>query len=255
MPESSSSKAVARWLEPFAAGLWIVFILWTLGVACVWLGGIGGAELQSGVANPDLRGALDWTLSSLDGLWMLLAAANVYVPLASEEGLKTVRFRAVIVVAAAWLVAALSARAGFPLGPVAYTERLGMTLGAVPFGLPFLWLTLILGARSAASRLAPRASHLAVSLCTGGLVLLSDLNLEPIAWKVRVWWLWYPRRLSVSAWPPVSSCLTWLVVSSALAFAFRQLEPSRRPTAPSLRPAVVFAVVNALFLLAHFVNR
>ncbi len=232
---------LSRWLEPLASGLWILFLLWTGLILWVWLAGIGEVELERAVRNPDLRGALQWFLLAGDSVWVLLACANSYLALAAADGLKVIRKRAAITLVAAWGVSALSAGTGLPLGAIHYTARLGMQVGPVPFGVLLLWVVVVFGARGAALRFVPRASHLQVALLTGILAALSDLNLEAIAWKVRVWWLWYPALVPEPARPPLGNFLTWLLLPMALAYSFREREVARNAVqVRQLRPAMVF---------------
>jgi uncharacterized membrane protein len=255
VPRKRESSLLSRWLEPLASGLWILFLLWTGLILLVWLASIGDVELERAVRNPDLRGALQWCLRAGDSVWMLLACANCYLALAAADGLTEIRKRAAITLAAAWAVSALSAEMGVPLGAIHYTTRLGVQVGPVPFGTILLWFVVVFGARSTALHFAPRASHMQVALFTGVLAALSDLNFEAIAWKVRVWWLWYPALVPAPAWPPQSNFLTWLLLPMALAYSFRGREVVRNPAAGQTRPAMVFGLVNGVFLLAHFALR
>ena len=256
MPSNSSPaqrrpSVFGRWLEPLAAALWILFLIWSALILGIWMTGIGDVELTKQVTNPDLLPALRWLSSAGDGIWVLLAAANVYLSLVASEGLKTMRTRAAMTLVAVWAVCALSTWKQLPFGPIHYTTRLGVHLGPVPFGLPLLWLALIHGARSAALHFAPKASHGIIAVLTALLCLLSSINLEPIAWKLRAWWIWYPLQVSAPAWPPIGNFLTWLIVPGFLAFSFRELEVAKSTPPPSWQPIITFGVLNGVFLLAH----
>ena len=78
---------LARALEPFVAGLWILFVLASVVVAAVWTMDIGESSVEKWVANPDLRAALIWLLARADLAWITLAAVNVYSSLAGHIGL------------------------------------------------------------------------------------------------------------------------------------------------------------------------
>ena len=248
---SRQPSLLARALEPLADSLWILFLLWTAIVAVVWICGFGEAALREGIANPGLRSALEFFLASLDAAWITLGAANIYLALASEEGLATARRWALIVIAGVGVVAALSEKTAFPLGPIHYTSRLGMRVGPVPFGLPLLWFALVAGARSLVLRCAPRASHAKTALAAGMLAALADVNLEPIAWKVRAFWIWYPASLPAPSWPPVQNFVAWLLLSWAFAFAMRETRVAAASTESLPRPALVFLILNAVFLATH----
>ena len=85
---SSSRSSPARSLEPFAAGLWILFWIWTALTAALWVAGVGEAELKEWVSNegllsalvadaaPDrLRGTAFGVFNLATGLTMLVASA------------------------------------------------------------------------------------------------------------------------------------------------------------------------------------
>lgn len=242
---------IARALEPLASGIWILFVIWTAIVAVVWSSGFGAAELRERVANPGLLGALEFFLASLDAAWIALGAANIHLALSAEEGLATARRRALIVIVGVGVVAALSERTAFPLGPIHYTSRLGMRIGPVPFGLPLLWFAFVTGARALVFRRAPRASHAKAAFATGMLTALADANLEPIAWKARAFWIWYPAVTHAPAWPPVQNSIAWFAISWAFAFAMRETRVAAASEGSFPRPALVFLMFNAVFLLTH----
>lgn len=248
---SRQPSLLARALEPFASGLWILFMLWTAVVAVVWICGFGEAELRERIANPGLLSALEFFLASLDAAWIALGAANIYLALAAEEGLATVRRWALIVIAGVGAVAILSEKFAFPLGPIHYTSRLGMRIGPVPFGLPLLWFALVTGARALVLRCAPRASHAKAAFAAGMLAALAGANLEPIAWKVRAFWIWYPALTPAPAWPPAQNFAAWLLVSWAFAFAMRETRVGAASAGSLPRPALVFVIFNAMFLATH----
>ncbi len=242
---------IARALEPFAAGLWILFVLWTALVAVVWATGFGEAELRERIANPGLLGALEFFLASLDAAWIALGAANIHLALSAEEGLTTARRWALIVIVGVAIVAAASEWIALPLGPIHYTSRLGMRVGPVPFGLPLLWFALVTGARSLVLRCAPRASHAKAAFVTGMLATLADANIEPIAWKVRAFWIWYPAATPAPRWPPMQNSIAWFAISWAFGFGMRETRVASASEGPFPRPALVFLIFNAVFLLTH----
>src|ERR1700759_5391882 len=142
---SSRPASFARGLEPFVAGLWILFVLVSLVIAAVWTFGIGEGSLEKAVTNPDLRAALVWLLAHADLGWIVLAAVIVYFNLAGSVGLATARQWALlilgVVIAAAWV----SVATGLPFGHIRYGVALGMKLGPVPVGLPLFWFAAIIG--------------------------------------------------------------------------------------------------------------
>lgn len=218
-------------------------------VAVVWVGEIGHTDLQQRVANPGLRDALVFFLRSLDAAWFVIAAANVYLALAAEENLAVARRWASFVFLGAWLISAVSEWTALPLGAIHYTARLGPRIGPVPFGLLLMWFAFVVGARALAMRLAPRASHLQISLAAGVLVALTMANLDPLAWKYRAFWLW--RTDAGQAWAFARNIATWLLASFGFAFAMRETRVASTAFSGFPRPAIVLLIFNGVFLATH----
>ena len=250
----SSPSLPARVLEPLAAGLWVCFVLISLAVGVVWAFSLGDAQLTRWVDNRELLLALHWLLvEQLDFLWIILAAANCYLCLAAREGLGTARRWSLAVLLAVITLAWVSNRTGMPLGPIQYGHRLGARLGPVPVGLPLFWFAAIIGAREGLLRLFPRWSHLQIALGAGFLALLTDINLEPLAAKLRGFWFW---RAATTDLPPtfdapLTSCLVWGLLGGLLAFGFRERKVVASVEARSWKPAMTLAIFHAVFLAAH----
>ena len=196
------SPLVNRWLQPFASGLWVVFVLWSIFVAAVWAGGFGESEASAWVArrfpSPEsgvvgyetpLGSALGWLLASLDPVWIALAAVNTYVSLVASEGLARARRWSVVVLLVVMLVTSLAVAKGGVAGVTRFTSRLGPLLAGVPFGWPLLWCVVLFGGREAMRRVWRRGTHGQVALATGALAALTAWNLAPVAAQQRVWWL------------------------------------------------------------------
>lgn len=238
---------LARSLEPLISALWLFFLVWTAIVAVLWL---GGSEIVAGIANPGLRSAATLILQASDAIWLVLAAANLYLHLAETEGLARARIIALAIATAAGAIATASAWTGYPLGSVAYTTRLGMKLGPVPFGWPILWFVIVVGSRGLAARILPRASHRILAGFTGGIAFLTDLNLEPVATKVRLYWFWYLSGSHLPSPPPWPNYACWFLVAAALAGLIREQKLASSGS-ESWRPALIVVVLNAMLLLGH----
>ncbi len=251
MPRSES--ALARALAPLVGCLGTLFMLWTTMVAVVWATGFGEVQLTEAVRNPDLRGALSGLLHILDPAWIVLAAANVYLALAHAEGLGVARRWAGLTLGVALVVAAASAYTRWPQGPVLYSEHFGIKIGPVPIAVLLLWLVVVVSAREVALRALPRASHARVAFATAMLATLADANLEPLAWKWRSWWLWYPANFAAPAWPPPQNAATWLLASFALAWAMRPENVVPRVARRPSEPILIFVTMNGVCLLTHLV--
>jgi uncharacterized membrane protein len=258
----SPRPAALRWLEPFAASLWIFFLIWTFLVAVVWTFGIGETKVldwtehllpvaprEPGATPGGFPAAAISLLPWLDPVWIVLAAANTYAFIALREGLDVARRWAAATLAVAAVITWLSAKTGWPLGPIHYTATLGPRLGAVPLCVPLLWLAVILGARDLALRLGARLSQAAMAVATAVLVLLFDVALEPLAWKSRVFWLWYPPFPSP---PPVRNYVTWLVAAAVLAFALREERVATLAPPAHRSPAAIYLLMLTVLALGGF---
>ena len=251
MPRSDSP--LARALAPLVGSLWTLFVVWTLIVAAIWTTGFGDVQLGERVRNPDLRAALSWMLHALDAVWITLGAVNVYLALARAEGLDVARRWAGLAVGVGVMIALASAWTRWPLGAIHFPGNFGARLGPAPLAVGLLWLVVVVGARELALVLLPRASHARVAFATAIASVLTDANLEPLAWKWRAWWLWYPADLTAPSWPPPQNFATWLVASFALAWAMRSPSVVPRLAKRPFEPIAALALVNAICLLTHAV--
>lgn len=242
------------WLEPLVAGLWIFFLVWTAFIAVIWSCGIGDGVFTKTVGNGDLRAALEWLIGVGDIVWITLAAANIHLWLAETEGLAAARRWALIVIIGVAALAALSVWSGFPLGAIRYSPPLGVKLGPVPLGLPLLWFALIIGARQTVLRVWPGAGQAQLAAAVGGLALLTDFNLEPVAAKIRGFWFWSasaPFKPPLFD-PPWTNYAAWAGVAAALTFALREQRVAAGTRVSAARPVTIFVVLNAVFLAANF---
>jgi uncharacterized membrane protein len=251
----SIRSQVSRGLYPLKGGLWLLFLLWTAGMAVVWTGNIGDAQLERAIGNTDLRLTLEWLIRVGDIVWITLGAINVHGSIAGTEGIRTARRWAPMVCGGGLAVAAASALTGFPLGSIRYGTALGMKLGPVPCGVPLLWFVLVIGARSTLLRAFPRAinaSNARVGVTTGALVLLADFNLEPAAAKLRGFWFWVanPPSLPPVFDPPMMNYAAWFVFGTLFAYMLREERVVADPRSRSWKPVIVFGLFNAVFLLA-----
>ena len=110
----SDPPGFVRWLQPLNGGLWFLFLLWTAGIAVIWTGNIGDRQIESAMANTDLRLTLEWLIRIGDVAWITLGAINIHASIAASEGLRTARRWAMIVCGGGAAVAALSVIAGYP---------------------------------------------------------------------------------------------------------------------------------------------
>ncbi|MEA3208215.1 MAG: hypothetical protein QOE70_1272 [Chthoniobacter sp.] len=249
MPRRDS--LLARSLEPLASAMWLLFVVWTLVIAALWLGGLGEPQINSTITNRGLRDALLLVVGGADALWLTLATANLYLELAAREGVARTRLWTLLIFGAALVLAACSTRFGYPLGSVVYTNRLGPKLGPVPFGWPLLWFSIIVSGRELAKRLLPRASHTMLALATGTLAVITELNLDPLATQFRLFWFWYARGTHLPSSAPWNNHAIWFLAATLLAWAFREENLVRQARPQTWQPALIILIMNTLFLAAH----
>jgi len=249
----SIPPGLVRWLHPLKGGLWLLFLLWSAGIAVIWTWNIGDRQLARAIGNTDLRLTLEWLTRIGDIAWITLAAINVHGSIAGSEGLRTARRWALIACGGGLAVAAVSVLAGFPLGPIRFGTALGMKLGPVPWGVPVLWFVLVIGARAAALRAFPRAGNAWVAMAAGALISLTDFNLEPAAAKLRGFWFWLadPPSLPPIFDPPMMNYGVWFVCGTLIAWTLREDRAAPDLRSHSWKPVIVFALFNAVFLLAR----
>jgi hypothetical protein len=95
---------------------------------------------------------------------------------------------------------------------------------------------------------------LAKPVLSACLACASALLLNPIAWKQRSWWLWYPADPSAPATAPLTALITLSVFSlGATAVMRRGNEPNESPRGMS-GPLWIFVVMNATALAALIVR-
>jgi uncharacterized membrane protein len=236
--------------------LWILFILVSLAMTVVWTMDIGETWLEKWVLNPDLRAALVWMLARADAGWIALAAVNVYCSLASSIGLADARRWALMIAAGVIVLAWVSVTTGFPLGSIHYSGHLGTRLGPVPLGLPLLWFSVLIGARAALLRLFPRLPQVSLAIGVGLLTLLTDLNLEPVASKLRAFWFWQANPSAQRVFDfPLTASLAWGLLAGVLTLALREREVADSARQPTAQPALILAIFNAVFLATHVTHR
>jgi uncharacterized membrane protein len=253
-------STLSRTLAPLAGVSWALFIVTSVLVAIVWVTGFGEGMLEEGsfklaIPIPELRSSLVLCSRAIDSVWITLGAVAVYLGLARSEGLAIARRWAIIIMGTGFFFTALSVKTQWPLGPVHYPENLGWTIGPVPFGIPLLWIIVIAGSRELALRIVPRAKHSVIACLTGCFAALTMLNLDPIAWKYRAWWLWYPRPFEGSDHAPLQNYVTWLAAALILGWFMRSMrvvpDGAKRPWAP----VIVWAILNGVVLLTQVALR
>ena len=209
-------------------------------------------------AAPGLGAVMGRILRAGDAVWIVLAAAVVYLDTARAEGPGRTRRWAAMILTGAAVAEWVGAQTGFPFGPYAYTtDRFGWRLGGVlPFTIPLAWLIIVLGARALVGRVWPTARRAGLALGVAVVGVMTDVNLEFIAWRERGYWAWYPGWPEpLPTWPPWQNFAAWfgllLLFGLALSPGHGGLPQPRRA---AWRPALVLLAMNGLFLLLHVVR-
>jgi uncharacterized membrane protein len=235
--------------------LWLAFLVWTAIGFVVLPCNLG--RLPAGLSQPAIRRFADTFLRQADAIWMLLAAANVYVHTAASEGLPTARRWAAIILAGSAACEWVGVRTGVPFGAYRYTDRFGWRLGGVlPAAIPLAWLVILICGRYLVLALRPHATRLETALGVAVVAVVTDANLEFVAWKLRGYWLWYPGRsgASVPTWPPWENYASWFMLSFLLSwllppnFALRLVRPA------ATRPILILVLMNLLFACAQLLG-
>lgn len=249
MKQKNFAHRIGTWL-------WWLFLAWTAVVACVMPFEIGPHTVDALVRSAPLNALLKYVLSVADAVWIVLGASVVYLGVIRDAG-ALARVWSGIILAGSALIGTVGARTDCPFGPLEFTDNMGARLfGVLPFTIPLLWLIVVLAGRYLVLWRFPCANRWQIASATALLALLTDLNLEFVAWKVRAYWIWYPAGTPLAfnppAWPPWQNFAAWFTI----AFLLTALLPdvTRPPRAGVARPILILVALNALFLLVHAVR-
>ena len=242
------------WLLPFRGMIWQLFLIFTAVGFYVMPFGVGAAEVKAWVKVPGLREALLLLLGHADAFWMLMASINVYFYMIEREGLAVARRWALWIIAGSALLEWTGTVTGYPFGPYLYTKNFGALIGGVlPFTIPLAWVVVVMASRYAVLSLWPRINRWQLSLGVGLLALLTDLNMEIVAWKARSYWIWYPYDPSPPPWPPLQNYVSWFVAAFVFNFMLRG-ESVAGASKSARKPVIVLTLMNAMFLAVHLVR-
>lgn len=238
------------WFQRVRDAFWWCFLIWTFVGFFVMPMGIGAHWIRENIGIVSLQGPLISFLSISDAIWMVLAAGVVYFQALRREGPRRARVWALVIIVGSALAESIGAMTGFPFGSYKYTDNLGWRiLGVLPFTIPLAWLVIVFAARDLLLNFLPQIGRWKLALGVGGIALLTDLNLEFVAWKVRAYWVWYPfERGPIPSWPPWQNYVSWFVLATLFALVTR---PTKAPAGLSerWRPPLVLLLMNLLFLV------
>lgn len=250
MSSSGSSRSFS-FLAPIVTLIWPLFIACSVLVAAVWLSGFGEGAVAQGdfnraLPNPELRTALVALSRVLDPIWITLGAVHLYLFLARAEGLDIARRWGGVVFIAGLVISNLIASVGTPLPIIHFPPNLGWKLGMVSFAVPLLWMLIILGARETVLRVFPRLAHHYTAVLTGLACTLTLAIIDPVAWKYRAWWLWYPGRTDAPNHAPWLCFALWFLLTAALAYFMRSPHVVPKLKKRPITPIVAYAILNGI---------
>lgn len=243
------------YLEALLPVLWVLFMVWT-GISFLVIPfDLGGAQLREWVNHESLRAALEQIFRSADAVWILLAAVNTYFVLVRHEGLGTARRWSAILILGSAAVFTIGTLTGLPFGPFDYTGNLGFRIGGVlPYAVPLLWLVTIANGQYLLLKLFPAASRFRVALGVGLVALITALNIEFVAWKVRAYWIWYPGNLDRPEWPPAQNYVSWFILGFLFSLTLtRSSVDTGRREIPK-RALLILSLLTLLYLAANIVR-
>ncbi len=248
----SKPNALPAWFGKVENTFWWVFLIWTFVGFFVMPFEIGPTWVRENIPYKSLHDFIIGFLRMSDAIWMILAAGVVYFHAMRQEGAATARRWAIIIMIGSAVAEWVGAETGFPFGSYKYTDNMGIRLfGVLPFTIPLAWLVIILAARQFLLLVLPKIQRLALAFGVGLIALLTDLNLEFVAWKVRAYWVWYPfERGEIPSWPPWQNYVSWFVLATLLALF---TPPSKDPAkiVKGWRPPLVLLLMNLLFLVVQ----
>lgn len=282
-PAAQPKLNLATHLAQWSLVLWITFLLWSALALYILPNHIGDLAIQRWLSTPGpgtasplvempldggpivapsltsktahLTGpgtALQWLLQQFDLIWVLLAFACIYLYSVRTEGLATTRRWFAILLGGTLLLTAVGGGTGFPFGPLSYSHRLGWKLASiVPFAVPLFWTVILLSSTYTILYLFPRSRQWQphwLALGSALLTVLTDLNLERIAWQHRFYWRWQLGGETPAFLPPLQNFLAWGAAAFLLTFFLRG---GRVAPTLSIHPVLILGAFNLVFLAVH----
>lgn len=140
----------------------------------------------------------------------------------------------------AWGVEHVGVTTGFPFGQYAYTPLLQPRLaGVVPLAIVCAWLMVAIGAWQLAGKVGAFKRLKVQAFAAATLVLLLDLQIETVATKIHVYWIW--RAGGPYYGVPLANFCAWWLVGFGMAILVQRLLPS--PAAPTRQSDAIRARV------------
>lgn len=188
-----------------------------------------------------------------DCVFLVLAALLAFALARRDHGTLAATKACGVILAVSGLVEILGVNFGFPFGDYIYTERLGSRILGMPYIIPCCWIFLVICGQAIASasltrnlRNADEAWALS-SLGAAAIVTVFDLLLEPVAIRLKHYWIWLDQE-SVWYGAPQTNFAGWFTLSLILAAAIsRILKPTKWRRGTATAAWTLLASVALLF--------
>ncbi len=268
-PGGGVSAGLKQALAASGSVVWPVFLVWTAVGFVIMPLNPTEEMVREWITWPAAEGIAVSILWAADAVWMILAAITVYLCLVATEGIGRARLIAGVVLVGSGAIEIVGELTDFPFGPYDYSDRFGWKLfGILPIAIPMAWLVVVAGGRHLMLWLYPQAPRLLHAAGVAIVALGTDLLLEPVAWKFRGYWTWYPGTIDayLAAWPPLQNYLSWYGFAFLLAAILPlprtkhlqdgsasgvKLGSGIKENVANARIIVTLALTNAIFLVCH----
>ncbi|MDX2226534.1 MAG: carotenoid biosynthesis protein [Verrucomicrobiae bacterium] len=230
------SSRLDHCLRLLPLGFWWFFVIWmTVGFFTALL----GVRMP-----PSMRWADAWSI--------LLGLILTYFWMVEKTGVRTTRLSFLLVFCLSSGIEILGSNTGFPFGSYYYTDRFSSLFfgtdhwTGIPFIIPVAWIVLCLNSFYVARQITRNRDFPTACLLGGSLMMLTDLNLEAVAWYMRgyeeAYWRWNSESV------PVQNYLSWFACGTL----FLILCPLRnlKATGTDWRPLAILISYNLVFF-AH----
>ncbi|MDZ4743129.1 MAG: carotenoid biosynthesis protein [Verrucomicrobiota bacterium] len=240
----SDKKSILQKINLF---FWGFFIIWV----CVgFLTALAGMKMPRWMYWADA-----WT--------MVLATIITYFWMSELYGITKTRISFIIILVCSGVIEYIGTNTGWPFGFFKYTDRFS-SLFFFPFGqngiaviIPFAWAILCLNAYYVSNQILGWRNHWAACILAGIMTMLTDINLEPVAWYMRgfdqAYWRWYTdgQFTQIAQTIPIKNYISWFI----LTVIFLRLCPLKReyPEKTNWKPFIILLAFNLLFI-AHRIH-
>ena len=195
------------------------------------------------VAGGLLPDEYSWTASvviALNGVVVLLSELR-FVPARTAIG------GFALLVAALFVAEYIGSHTGYPFGPYAYTDALGLRLGGVPPVIAIAWYgTVMCGWRMVQG--AGRRPGIWWSAALAAMIAVAlDIVLEPVATEVERYWLWEGGRV------PFQNYVSWFFFTllAVLLLSSRASRTSAPPSGLVRSAGLIFGMQWGLFVMTN----